>query len=132
MGGGSAITRHPPVWVRVQPKLTPAYVQFRMGAGARPVLHSVRARRNSSSSIVCAIDRRSSWLAWRCAGQRPRRVRDYCPDGFFQEVDTCCQTANLGVQVLNLSLVGGPSFGHGVAFLEYVRQSLNGSLLPFT
>jgi len=43
-----------------------------------------------------------------------------------------CQTANLGVQVLNLSLVGGPGFGHGVALLEYVGQSLDGSLLPFT
>ena len=42
------------------------------------------------------------------------------------------QAADLGVQILQLPLVGSLHVGQRIAALEHVRQTLDGSLLPVT
>ena len=42
------------------------------------------------------------------------------------------QAADLGVQILQLALVGGLDVGQRIASLEHVRQALEGRLLPVT
>jgi len=42
------------------------------------------------------------------------------------------QATDLGVQILDLALVGSLQVGQRIAALEHVRQALDGSLLPVT
>ncbi len=72
-------------------------------------------------------------------GARRRRARparaahsDSGRQLFFQKIDMGRQATDLGVQILQLALVGGLHVGQRIPPLEHVRQPLEGRLLPVT
>jgi hypothetical protein len=79
------------------------------------------------SSSACVTNRKAS-ASRSISARRSVWLRTAT---FFQKVDLRGQAANLGVQVLNLSRVGSPGFGQGVAMLEDIRQTFDGGKPPF-